>query len=57
MHFTLHPKDEADRAYHEGQHAREVENLSTLDNPYRDGTELAEAWAEGYEDADAGLEE
>ena len=57
MDFTPRPKDDADRAYHEGQHAREIQNLSILDNPYRDGSELAEAWAEGYYDADAQLQE
>lgn len=57
--FTLHPKDDKDRAYQEGQHAREVENLSILDNPYPEtgGTgKLSEAWAEGYYDAEAEIE-
>jgi len=56
MDYTLEPKDDQDQAYGEGYRAREVENLSILDNPYPDTSRLAAAWADGYYDAQAELE-
>lgn len=57
MDFNPHPKDEEDRAYQEGQHAREVENLSILDNPYPGSGKPAEARTESYYDAEADPQE
>lgn len=56
MDFTLEPKDDEDRVYYEGWHAREVDGLNLLDNPYPDGSRHSEAWEDGYYDANAALE-
>lgn len=56
MDFNLRPKDEEDRAYYEGYDGREAGNLSIFDNPYPDYSKLAQAWAEGYHDAEADLQ-
>lgn len=56
MDFNLQPKDEEDRAYYEGYDGREVGSLSILDNPYPEHGKLAQAWAEGYYDAEADLQ-
>ena len=56
MDFNLYPKDDADRAYKEGQWAREEEKPRSA-NPYKADTVNADEWETGWDDLDADLAE